>query len=573
MSLVTPEQIEELAARCYRSRVEFCRVFLPEWFPTKMPWVHRGILALLTGQTEFLLDFGVEEWPTETAEWTPRDLQKILTNFLDEQTGKPIFRVVLDDGPPHIVIDAKNSIGIIMPRGSSKTTLVNASNLADIVYRDEDFFLYVSETGTHAERQLGTIKTQLEDNDGVPENELLNLVFGNHKPPRQSSLKWTENYIETLKKVMVGAVGRGGQVRGFGKNAKRPGKIIFDDLEDEESVESPAQRAKNSKWFFNAARPAKRKGGRDIIIGTLLHTDAILNKVIKHREFTVVRFGAVDKQGDALMDWYLTLPQIEQMRLAAAEVGELAGFYLEYMSEYKDDEARAFPENKLVYINKGLEVFQAIALALDPAISDDRKADMAALACVGMENGGHKHVIESFGKIGMDSDAMLEEFFRMHFTYMKHLPHEMRKYGIEAIAFQRALIPMARAKMVEKSRPHTTPDGVMHPGWGALAYFDIQPIFHGKVGKIPRVQGILKPLIWGGNVSFQHNYGPMHTQLTDWPKGLKDLPDVAAMAIALLDPYVLLGLGDDETVEQDLTKDTMPPLYAIAGGRDFRSAP
>lgn len=559
---VSPEQIEDLAARCYRSRVEFCRIFLPDWFPKKMPWVHRGILALLTGKTEFLLDFGEEQWRDEVAAWTPKDLEKILTNFVEEGSGKPIFRVVLEDGEPHIVIDAKESVGVIMPRGSSKTTLVNANNLADIVYQDENFFLYVSETGGHAERQLSTIKMQLEDNDGVPENELLNLVFGNHKPSRQSPLKWTENYIETLKGVMVGAVGRGGQVRGFGKNAKRPGKIIFDDIEDEESVESPTQRAKTSKWFFNGARPAKRKGGRDIIMGTLLHTDGILNKVMKHREFTVVRFGAIDKQGDALIEWYLTLPQIEEMRLAAAEVNELAGFYLEYMSEYKDDDARAFPENKLVYVMKGLEVFQAMSLALDPAISEDRKADMAALACVGIENGGAKHVIESFGKIGMDSDAMLDEFFRMHFLYMKHLPHENRKYGIEAIAFQRVLIPMARAKMVELSKKH-----------GSSAYFDIQPIFHGKVGKVPRVQGILKPLIWSGHLTFQHNYGPMHTQLTDWPKGLKDLPDVVAMAIALLDPYVLLGLGDDETVEQDLTKDTMPPLYAIAGGRDFRSAP
>jgi hypothetical protein len=558
---VSPEQIEELASRCYRSRVEFCRIFLPDWFPTKMPWVHRGILSLLTGKTEFLLDFGPEQWRDELAAWTPHDLEKILTNFLDEQTGRPIFRVVLDP-EPHVVIDCKNSIGIIMPRGSSKTTLVNANNLADIVYQDEDFFLYASESGGHAERQLGTIKSELEDHNGVPQNELLNLVFGNHKPDRQSPLKWTENYIETLKGVMVGAVGRGGQIRGFGKRAKRPGKIVFDDLEDEESVESPTQRKKNSGWFFNAARPAKKKGGRDIITGTLLHTDAILNKVIKHREFTVVRFGAIDRQGDALWPWYMTLEQLEEKRLAAAEVGELAGFYLEYMSEYRDDEARAFPENKLVYVHKDKSRFVAMSLALDPAISEDRKADMAALACVGIENGGHKHVIESFGQVGIDSDALLEKFFELHFKHMAHLPHEQRKYGIEAIAFQRVLIPMARAKMVEKSKTY-----------GQSAYFEILPIFHGKIAKVPRVQGILKPLIWSGHLTFEDQYGPMHTQLTDWPKGLRDLPDVAAMAIALLDPYVLLGLGNDEEVEVDLSKDTMPPLTVIAGGKSFRSAP
>lgn len=559
---VTREQIVELAAKTHRSPSEFCRIFLSDWFPTKMPWVHRGLFALLQNKTDFLLDFGEEEWRDGVGTWTPKDLEKILTNFLEEGTGKPIFRLDMSGERPQVVIDAKMHVGVIMPRGSSKTTVVNASNLIDILFKNEDFFLYISESGPHAQRQLATIKAELEDNDGVPSNELLNLVFGNHKPSRQSPLKWTEEFIETLQGIMVGAVGRGGQVRGFGKRAKRPGKIVYDDLEDEESVASDTQRAKDSKWFFNTARPAKRKHtGRDIVIGTLLHaTDAILNKVIKSREFTAVRFGAIDRQGDALWPWWMNLDQIEEARLAAAEVGELAGFYLEFMSEARDDEARIFPDSKLIYVHKPLERFHAISMALDPAISPDRKADMAALAVVGMEAGGHKHVLESFGKVGMDADAMLDKFFEFHFKWMNHLPIENRKYGIEAIAFQRALIPMARSRMVQLSKTH-----------GQAAYFEVLPIFHGKVAKDVRVKGILKPIIWSGHLSFEDRNPDMHTQLVDWPGKLKDLPDVVSMAVALLDPYVMLGLVD-EGAELDLTADTAEPIEKVLGG-SFGSAP
>lgn len=540
------------------------------------------MLAIMKRRTDFLLDFGTEVWRDEVAEWTYADLQKILDNFIEEGTGRKVFTLEVVDGEPKLTVSVKQSVCFIMPRGSSKTTLVNLDNLHDIVYQEENFFLYVSESGNHAERQLGTIKTELEDNEGIPNNELLNLVFGNFRPPRQSPLKWTEDYIETLHKprVMVGAVGRGGQVRGFGKSAKRPGKIMFDDIEDEESVATSEQLKKASRWFFNAARPAKRKHtGRDIVTGTLLHRDgAILNKCIIHPEFTTIRFGAIDRQGDALWEWWMNLEAIEESKNAAAAVGELSGWYLEYMSEYLDDEAVAFPESKIIYLHRGKELMVATGLALDPAIDEKRTADMAALACVGIEQGGHKHVLETFGKIGMDSDAMLEKFFEFHVKWMMHLPPENRKYGIEAIAFQRVLIPMMRQKQVAKARPHLQPDGTTHLGYGQGAYFEVQPIFHGKIAKIPRVKGILKPLIWSGNLTFEEKNPDLHAQLVNWPGKLKDLPDVTAMAIALLDPYVLLGLDDpEEDEETGLPKPYDPEvegqrLELVVGG-DFRSAP
>jgi hypothetical protein len=560
--LVTTEELEKLAARCYRSPVEFARVYVPDWFPTKMPWVHRGILALMKGRGEFLLDFGPEQWRDELAAWTPADLQKVLTNFLEEGTNKPLFRLVLDDGEPRIEIDAKRSVCIIMPRGSSKTTLVNLDNLHDIVYQEEDFFLYVSESGPHAKKQLATIADELEDNDGVPNNELIYATFGAFKPPRQSRLKWTEDYIETKKKkkVMVGAVGRGGQIRGFGKNAKRPGKIMFDDLEDEESVQSDTQRKKDAHWFFNAARPAKRKHtGRDIITGTLLHTDAILNKCVVHPEFTAVRFGAIDRQGDALWSWWMDLDAIEASRQAAASVGELNGWYLEYMSEYKDDQARMFPESKLIYVSKGIERFVAISEVLDPAIAEKQESDLAAFAVVGIEPGGQKHVLDYYGKIGLDPYDMIEKYFELHFKWLAHLPPENQKHGIEAIAFQRALIPMVRMKQVEMSRTH-----------GHKAYFEVLPIFHGKIGKVPRIKGIMKPLVWSGQVTFERQFESesgapsLHTQFTDFPNGkIKDGPDVCAMAIAQLDPYVTLGLGEEGMAEME--QDSLPPLQMVGG--------
>jgi hypothetical protein len=566
---LSPEEKTQLAAKWWHSPVEFCRSALPDWFPTKMPWLHRGILALRFRRTDFLLDFGEEVWRDEEASWTPADLDKVLTNFVEEGSGKPIF--VLHEDPSkssgfRIDIEAQDFLALIIPRGFSKTTLMNAANLLEIEYKSEDFFLYVSEASEHAKKQLGTVKAELEDHDGDPENPLLNSVFGKRKPDRNSPLKWTEEFIETLNGVMVGAVGRGGQVRGFGKRAKRPGVIVADDIEDEDSVRVDTQREQASSWFFRTLLPARKDpGGRIFVIGTLLHTDAILNKCIKSRRFTAVRFGAIDRQGDAVWPYKMDLAAVEQLKQDMAAEGELAGFYLEYMSAVFDDGAKKFPESKLVYVHKGAELFVGMALAMDPAIGEDRRNDFAAQAVVGTEKNGHKHVLDVWAAKGVSPDDQIDKFFELHFAWMAHLPPEYQKHGIEAIAFQRALISLVKDQQFRRSRT-----------MGMNAYFEVEPIFHGRVAKQVRVESVLKKLIWSGHFTFQDSFtdplakGITHSQFVDWPNGKKDCPDAIAMAVRLLDPMAALALGDDGM--DDLLRDKAPPLSVVLGGR-FGGAP
>lgn len=553
---LTPEAKTELAARMWRSHSEFCRIALKDWFPTKMPWVHRGIAALIERKTDWLLDFGTEVWRDEVAEWTPADLQKILTNFIDEKTGEPLFELkVGPEGAAEILIHAKDNVGIIMPRGFSKTTLLNSINLKKMLFKDVDFFLYLSESLPHAIRQLDTIKDEVDDSDGDPKNPLIYAMFGKIKPDRQSPKKWTEKFIETETGVMVGAVGTGGQVRGFGKNAKRPAILLFDDLEDEETVESDEQRKKTNKWFWSAALPAKRKGGRAFIIGTLLHVDALLMKVVKSLEFTVVRFGAIDRQGDALWEYMMSLEEIEAKKLNAAEVGELPGFYFEYMSVYHDDNAKMFPEAKLVYVSKKDSVnWVGKALAMDPAISEESTADFCTFGVVGIEAGGKKHLLDYHGERGMDPDAQIDKFFELHIKHMLSIPPDFCKYGIEAIGYQRALVSLVTSRQFLMSRT-----------LGIRAYFEVEPIFHGKIGKIPRIKGIMKPLIATGYFTFEQKWADLHTMFTEFPGGKKDGPDVCAMAVKLLDPFAALGIGDEGM--QDLEKDTQPPLSVVLGGK------
>jgi hypothetical protein len=528
-----------------------------------MPWIHRGLLALITGKTAFLLDFGPEQWKLETSAWTPADLQKILTNFITER-GEPLFELDISGEAPEIrITQTKSKFAFILPRGYSKTTVMNLANLIGVCFKASDFLLYVSEAAGHASNQLSTIKKELEEND------LIRLAFGDLKADRQSSNKWTEDVIEPTNGVMVAVAGRGGQIRGKSKRAIRPKRIICDDLQDEDSVDSDTQLDKDSRWYFRTLEPALAKGGKIFVIGTLLAggDKPILNKLLINDDYTCVRFGAVDRQGEAVWDSPfgngMSLAELEHKREIAASMGELSGHYLEYESKYVSDNTKVFPRNKLIRVSKGIERFVAISLCVDPAISESKKADFCAFGVVGMEAGGQKHVIDVYAKKGMPPEDQVDKFFELHWLYMTHLSPEFAKHGVESIAYQRALAMAIRSEQFRRSRLPISAGPLLGQIAGTKAYFEIEEIKHGTTGKDQRIKGILKPIYHSGYLTFERAVPDLESQLFSYPDGKKDIPDVVAMCVKQLDPFSALHVVDEDG--SDLTKDQAEPLPADFG--------
>lgn len=565
---LSKEELDALRERCFRSTPEFARIFLPDWFPLKMPWFHRGILALVSGKTEFLLDFGPEVWRDEVAEWTHADLKKILTNFVTQSIPgdpksptEPIFALELEDDRPVVrIVNPTKKIAVILPRGYSKTSLMNLANLKAICYKEIDYILYVSEAAEHAGDQLDSVKLELENND------LLRLVFGDIVAPRQSSLKWGAGIIEPTNGTMMRVAGKGGQVRGKAKSAKRPGRILVDDMEDEESVKSDTQRAAYSKWFFGTLEPAVRKGGQIFMIGTLLAGEGtILNKLEFNDEYTWIRFGAIDRDGDALWPYGngMTLEELEKKKSTMTAMGELASFYLEYMSTYVDDNTRIFPAGKQIFISKPLSSMVAISLCCDPAISNNPKADYCGFGVVGMEAGGVKHVLDAYGQKGMPPEDQVDKFFELHFKWLAHLPRELQRHGVESIAYQRALAMAIKSEQFRRSQKLIPVGPFAGQIAGTRAYFEVEQITHGKTGKDERIRGILKPLYHSGYLTFQTKFKELDEQLLAYPSGKKDLPDVIAMCVKQLDPYAALHTMDEQN--SDLSADYMPALPADFG--------
>lgn len=562
---LTQEDAKLLAEAGWHSPVEFCRIFLPTWFPTKMPWFHRGMAALRLGRADFLLDFGPEVWPTDarngtSSAWTVEDLLKIVTNFVIEvkpavmKDGQivqpavlePMFDLILNEDQAIVDIRIrapKRKNAFIVPRGFSKTTLINALNLRDAMYGEEDFILYTSETSGHAANQVSTVRTQLEEND------LLIAVFGDRKPGRQDSEKWTDAFIEILGpfdpitakpqgKCIIAALGAGGQVRGISKDAQRPTRIVVDDFQSSETMKSPTQLEKDTNWFVGTLLPA----GEEFealalemavdVIGTLLGPQAIMANLMLDPDWNRVRFGAIDRQGDMLWEAKLSAAGLAAKRASFERMGQLDAFDFEYMSTVPLNDGVAFPVEKLVYISRPQEWFVGKAVICDPAISDNPKADFCSIAALGVGKFGDIHVINFHGEVGMEADDQAEKFFEFHFAHCLDLPPENVLHGVESNGYQRALAQLIKNKQAAKSIT-----------WGPRAFFEVTPILHGKKdgAKVLRVQGLLSPRVKSGHVSMERPFSVLVGQMRDWPNGKKDGPDAIAMGINLLGPFVGLA--------------------------------
>lgn len=489
---------EEIIAKNLADPVYFCERFLEDWFPDPMPWVHRGLLAIMTRRCAFLPQYG--------------DMDKIIRHFVwspdwenKDSPRYPIF--FYEDG--QLKMRVGKMTAVMMPRGFSKTTLCNGKNVYKVLHHLTKFLLYVSESSPHAVTQLNNVKMALEH------NELIQKVYGAQKGP-----KWTEDYIETSTGIYGAARGRGGQIRGLLIGPNRPDDITIDDVEDEESVLTDIQRDKAKTWLYQAVMPAlskRYKGAGLTMLGTLLHADSALMTVSKDPRFNFIRFSAIDMDGEPLWPGHMTLESLEIEKQAWGEAGRLGAWYREYMSQLHSADTAKFKDT-FIY-NSEIKDLICLALAVDPAISIKPGADFFAISVCGMTAKGKARVLEAEGAKGVHPRQQIDMVFQLYQSWKARLPNLAFKVGVEATAYQMALVHLLREEMFRKH-----------------CYFEIQELKYNQK-KVERVEGILQARYANGYVEHARRFPLLETQLLDWPNGKLDFPDVLSMAISLLDPF------------------------------------
>lgn len=502
--------VKELAAEALEDPVFFCEFFLPHMFPEQMPWVHRGIWAILTRRTKFLTKYG--------------ELDKIERNFVYARDGKefPIFRRTASGD---LTMTVHRYTLVMLPRGFSKTTICgNAYPLYNILFHELPFAAYISETATHAQMQLDVIKRELES------NERILAVFGQQKPQGDGK-RWAADMFETTHGMAMVARGRGGQIRGLKHGPNRPKLIVFDDLEDKESVSTEEQRKKCRTWIYGDMMPALPELDDEATIigmGTLLHEDAALTYLMRDPQWTVIRFGVKDRDGEWLWPRNIDEQKYETKKRSAVLAGELSTFIMEYDNVFRSEESAKFRQ---AYIKVGPPPDRdklQVAVFADPAIGEGASADYFAISAVGLETGGRLWLLDHKMERGLAPSKQVDLFFEFLLRWRP------QKAGIEAVAYQRALVHLVQAEMFRRKY-----------------YMEVQATNPGRASKHDRINGILQPRYAAGYVWHAGHFPDYVAQLLDFPNGKHDDgPDAVAGAVSLLDPYAPMmaggDLGDDQ---------------------------
>ena len=246
-------------------------------------------------------------------------------------------------------------------------------------------------------------------------------------------------------KFRIVARGSEQRIRGIKWEGKRPDLLIGDDLEDDEQVESKERREKFKNWFFKALLPVLGKGGRAIIVGTILHFDSLLANLLKSESWYSVKFRAHNEDFSTIL-WPEMFPKerLELIRRDYINLGIPEGYSQEYLNEPLDESVAYFRKSDFEKMtpddfSKRKEYYAAI----DMAISQQERADYTAIAVCSVDEAGMlcvEHVLRD----RMDSLQIIEAMFAIHAKYKPEL------FTVEQEKIAKAIGPFLEAEMFKR---------------------------------------------------------------------------------------------------------------------------
>lgn len=173
-----------------------------------------------------------------------------------------------------LVCSDRKFVAIAAPRGHAKSTAITLSYvLASILFHERKFVLIVSDTEAQAILFLGDIKKFLL------ENEDLRALFGIKGLSKETESDFIVDFEDGFQARLI-AKGSNQKLRGLKWDNYRPDLIVGDDLENEEIVLNDERREKFRRWFTGALIPSLNKNGVIRIVGTILHMDSQLNRLM-----------------------------------------------------------------------------------------------------------------------------------------------------------------------------------------------------------------------------------------------------------------------------------------------------
>ncbi len=193
----------------------------------------------------------------------------------------------------HTRRDSKEAI--IAPREGAKSTVVTlAYVLWCVVEAAEPFVLILSDSAGQAQDQLAHVRRELEDNPDLAEAYPHATGIGR---------TWRNDKVETRNGTVIMAIGTGGRIRGRRSRQARPSLIIFDDVENPDSITSAVMRARAWRWATRDVIPAGTAGTNYLSVGSALHRECVAVRLGQLAGWTGHVYRAIHHWPDNMKLW------------------------------------------------------------------------------------------------------------------------------------------------------------------------------------------------------------------------------------------------------------------------------
>lgn len=358
---------------------------------------------------------------------------------------------------------------IIGFRGSSKSTWASFALIlwAALEYPDlYPFILPISDSNKQASLNIAAIKNELEKNELIKQD--YGRIVGRYVIDwdlEEEGEEWQKQNIVLSTGVRILARSRGQKVRGIRHRQHRPKLAIVDDPEDGEWVRVKENRDKTERWLRTEVLGAMdAQKGRTIVIGNLLHQDALLSRLkapgsgFKILEYPLLRPGSGTDWERCT--WKAMFPTPESLKAKEIEMGPV-GWNREMLMHIVAEEGQIITPEDIHYYDEcppteegvglgGVTINEPVPVSLrghggDLAISEKESADYSALVS------GDVYFVKNAPKIYIQPDP-----FNEHVTFDRFIAAVTLKnravpgsiFFIEDVAYQKAAIQELERAMI-----------------------------------------------------------------------------------------------------------------------------
>jgi len=243
----------------------------PGWTEANYEQHKEAVNARSRDLSESARDIAADGWVREPKDTERRSKAQASFRFFCEAYFSPTFHLAWSEDHLKVIGKIERAVlegglfAMAMPRGSGKTTLCETACLWSLLYGHHEFVALIGADEEHAADMLGSIKSELENNDLLDEDfsEVtgpVRALEGIHQRAAgqlyrgaRTQVGWTAK--EIVLPTIPGSVASGGIIKVSGitgrirgmkykrsdGNAVRPSLVLLDDPQTDESARSPSQ--------------------------------------------------------------------------------------------------------------------------------------------------------------------------------------------------------------------------------------------------------------------------------------------------------------------------------------------